>query len=294
MVVRFSKALDKYGPPPFRFQNMWCSHENFLRVVQEVWSEPVAQSGLCKLVAKLKKKKAVLRHWNVHVFGSVDCNIKNLEDRLDLLESQMQNGYNDELEMEYLVSKIELETWERREELRLAQIAKEKWLAEGDSNTGFFHVVLKQRRKSSLISSMRLEDGSSLVSPEEVHEGVVRYFQNFLTDSGEREPSEMEVKDTFSSIPKTSSSGLDGFGSAFYLTCWEIIEKDLVEAASDFFRGTPLPPFFTSSFFALIPKKEMIDTSWIFRVSSNLIAPEILFCVASSGSLILQPPVVDA
>lgn len=65
---------------------------------------------------------------------------------------------------------------------------------------------------------------------------------------------EIEVKEAIISIPKQSRLGLDGFGSNFYITCWDIVKNDVLEAAREFFDGVSLPRFFTSSFIVLIPK----------------------------------------
>ncbi|KAK2649748.1 hypothetical protein Ddye_017237 [Dipteronia dyeriana] len=51
------------------------------------------------------------------------------------------------------------------------------------------------------------------------------------------EPTEMKVKEALFSIPQQSSPGSDGFGSGFYIKCWEIIKGDVIEAVREFFRA---------------------------------------------------------
>ncbi|KAK1557037.1 hypothetical protein Q3G72_016579 [Acer saccharum] len=65
---------------------------------------------------------------------------------------------------------------------------------------------------------------------------------------------EEEVKRAVFSIPKDSSPGADGFGSEFYMSCWDIVKDDVMDAAVDFFQGTPLSRFYSSSFIVLILK----------------------------------------
>lgn len=107
---------------------------------------------------------------------------------------------------------------------------------------------------------MTLSDGSVLDSPEAVHQGAIRYFQEFLAGDrvcadvdlssileggiyGEDNDAlccpleEDEVKNALGSIPIHSSPGPDGFGSRFYLSCWELVKGDLVESAKDIFSG---------------------------------------------------------
>lgn len=78
---------------------------------------------------------------------------------MNKLEEQLQRGPNLEVEANLLVAKSELDCWENRENSRTAQLAKKRWLNEGDQNTKFFHAIVNQRWNSLTIHSMRLEDG---------------------------------------------------------------------------------------------------------------------------------------
>lgn len=49
-----------------------------------------------------------------------------------------------------------------------------------------------------------------------------------------QDPRKEEVKEAVFSIPTQSSSGPDGFGSAFFISCWDIVKMDVVEAAKGF------------------------------------------------------------
>lgn len=56
------------------------------------------------------------------------------------------------------------------------------------------------------------------------------------------------------SIPIDSSPVPNGFGSSFYISCWDFVEDDLLEVATNFFQWGPLPRFFSSFYMVLIPK----------------------------------------
>lgn len=74
----------------FGFQNMWISHENFLKVVEQSWKEEmVVVNRLQILAGKLKRLKVVLRTWNKEVFRRVDEHIQELEERVKLLETAL-------------------------------------------------------------------------------------------------------------------------------------------------------------------------------------------------------------
>ncbi|XP_042939492.1 uncharacterized protein LOC122274521 [Carya illinoinensis] len=182
MIIQGSMTDDRYGPVPFRFLNMWTNHVSFQDCVAKVWREPVEGEGLWRLAAKLKKLKVVLRIWNKNIFGHVGNTILDLEGRVARLEVQLQGNYDPDVELDFLVTKAKLAFWEQNEEARLAQMAKKKWLDEGDQNSSFFHAVTTIRKRKAVISSMTLMDGRVLNSPDEVHLGAARHFQEFLSE----------------------------------------------------------------------------------------------------------------
>lgn len=51
-----------------------------------------------------------------------------------------------------------------------------------------------------------------------------------------------------------SAPGVDGFTGTFYVTCWSIINNDVVAAIQDFFKGADIPKSISSTTLVLIPK----------------------------------------
>ncbi|KAK1564397.1 hypothetical protein Q3G72_002354 [Acer saccharum] len=150
----------------------------------------------------------------------------------------LQAEYSEIIEEEFLVSNAELDVWYKREEIRLAQQAKIKWLSEGDQNSKFFDAIIMQRWRNSYVKSMILPDGSSLDNMEMVHNGAVNYFEQFIginvavqgadlenvihtsiseviVNQLKEKPTEEEVYDVLKSISVDSSPGPDGFGPLF-------------------------------------------------------------------------------
>lgn len=50
-----------------------------------------------------------------------------------------------------------------------------------DQNSKYFHAVIVQRRRCFITTKMLLQDGTTLDTPELIHEEAVRYFENFLS-----------------------------------------------------------------------------------------------------------------
>ncbi|CAI9755487.1 unnamed protein product [Fraxinus pennsylvanica] len=151
MIIHLQKQFISYGPSPFRFQRMWCEHELFLPCVEAAWKShdrSLVLGGLEKLAAKLKVTKEALKVWNKQVFKRVDNVILELEEHVEALDSRLQ--CSEDVEQEFLNAKIELEEWQRREEIRLAQLAKKKWLTDGDKNSKFYQI---SKEKSAIFFS---------------------------------------------------------------------------------------------------------------------------------------------
>lgn len=110
---------------------------------------------------------------NKQVFGRVDHIISELQERVEILEESLQVEFSDEVERDFLESNIELAKWQKREEIRPTQVAK---------NRKNFHVVIAQHRRNRMLDQMILENGIRLSSPQQIHMEAVRYFENFLTE----------------------------------------------------------------------------------------------------------------
>ncbi|XP_042962572.1 uncharacterized protein LOC122296840 [Carya illinoinensis] len=138
MVIRLTNSSTSYGFPPFKFHQMWVKHEVLMECVKVSWEKGMMERGMARLEKKLKRLKSSLHGWNKEVFGAMTLNIRLLEDRVEKLENKMQEGFNEEDEQDYLVAKIELNTWLEREETRLRQQAKLSWLEKGEASASFF------------------------------------------------------------------------------------------------------------------------------------------------------------
>ncbi|XP_040997575.1 uncharacterized protein LOC121243514 [Juglans microcarpa x Juglans regia] len=140
-----------YGPSLYKFQQMWTSHESFHGLVARTWMEEMSGNGLWWLAGKLKKLKIALKVWNKEVFGWTQVHIQNLEKELEGLESNLQAAFYEEDEYAYLAIKLELETWEKREEMRLAQQVKQR-LDLVDLFRIYFHGLRKLFLRKKMLS----------------------------------------------------------------------------------------------------------------------------------------------
>lgn len=118
---------------------MWVSHSQFFGCVSEAWNvEDVGGSRFYSIVSKLKRLKVALRSWNKQIFGRTKTNIAKLEARIKGLEDSLHSTFSKEVEIDLVVSQLELSIWLDREKQRLAQQAKQGWIKKGEANSAFF------------------------------------------------------------------------------------------------------------------------------------------------------------
>lgn len=146
--------------------------------------------------------------------------------------------------------KVKHQLWLDREEILWKQKLRNKWLKEGDANTWFFYVSVLNKKRRNMLTSLTLQDGSSLKTFEEIHNGAINFYQNLLAFEpvvrdeevfslipklvSEEDnvallqpPSLKETKEKLDSIPDDSCLGPDGFLAAFFKVAWDIVHDNL-------------------------------------------------------------------
>ncbi|XP_070026560.1 uncharacterized protein [Nicotiana sylvestris] len=126
------------------------------------------------------------------------------------------------------------------------------WFKDSDRNTKFFHTQVNGRRKRLKLSSIQNSLGNWIEEDHLIAEETISFYKDQFTESAvpndfdilnhvpsmvdndqhERLmalPSNEELKRAVMGLNGDSAGGPDGFTGAFYQTCWEIIEKDVVK-----------------------------------------------------------------
>ncbi|XP_075489728.1 uncharacterized protein LOC142528576 [Primulina tabacum] len=219
------------GPSSFRFQSMWLRHHGFLQTVRLNWNLPCHLNGMHRLFVKLKRLKSHLKWWNKSVFGDLFAKLAEAEQAVRIAEADYKLllriciGLVCPIAMQILLG---LPPWRRI-------FGGKKPL----SGAAFFQNLLTG--DPFVLSCPDFSDFPLVISDLE--------NANIAAP-----PSLEEVRATVFSIHRDSVAGPDGFSSAFFKHCWEIVHQDVFDAVLDFFRGSPLPQGFTATTITLIPK----------------------------------------
>ncbi|XP_075497891.1 uncharacterized protein LOC142535418 [Primulina tabacum] len=91
--IIFDTTRLKWGPSPFRFENVWLTHNNFKESLEDWWGSGNTQGWEgYKFMMKLKETKNRVLLWNKEVFGNVDYKISELRNKISRLDEREAEG----------------------------------------------------------------------------------------------------------------------------------------------------------------------------------------------------------
>lgn len=236
----------------FRFENIWPSFEGYLGAVQEAWNEPCPVADAFRtLDIKLRRTAAALKRWSGRRIGSIRLQLaiaKEIVLRLDMAQethslSDAQRTLRNRMKAKCL-GLASLQRTIARQRSRIT------FLAEGDTNTKFFHLQACHRSRKNNIESIRVGDDVA------VHDEAMAqaFFDHYDSTLGTHSPrtsslnfelldiphidlsstdycfSEEEIWRTVLDMPVDKAPGPDGFTGLFYRTAWPIIKHDIMRA----------------------------------------------------------------
>ena len=126
----------KWGPTPFRFENMWLQHLSFKDCFRS-WRRGFQGVGWegHKFMRKLQFVKVKLKEWNKEFFGVLKERKKSILSDIANIDVEQEGVLSSELSTQRALRKGELEELVLREEVNWRQKAKQK-------KTFFWLVVL--------------------------------------------------------------------------------------------------------------------------------------------------------
>ncbi|XP_026417422.1 uncharacterized protein LOC113312905 [Papaver somniferum] len=196
------------GHLPFKFEIMWME-DNSLYDLIKGWWEGYEVSGNPGYIfwKKLQLLKGDLKKWNWTHFGSTKrvmddilANIHIIDQKDEAREATLEDR------LDRINLKNDFKKWARLEALRLKSKAKDKWVDEGDNNTGYFHRCANQRRRRNFISCLVidgvLQDDNTVIKGH-----IDDYYTGLYKENSSQRPFMEDVR--FSSISPDENSRLE-------------------------------------------------------------------------------------
>ncbi|GKE37207.1 putative reverse transcriptase domain-containing protein, partial [Tanacetum coccineum] len=216
----------KAKPKPFKFHNYLTCNDGFIPAVKKVWESEVDGFSIQELSS--------------------------------IQSAMVSNPHSNELRESELSCLKAYKVALKDEELFLRQKSKIEWLSEGDSNSKYFHNVVKGRINRGRISVVEDMCGIPHFGLS-VGDQFVNHFQSVLGQSSKvmpiyntdtlfskklsegdalymiRDVSDDEVKRALFDIDNIKAPGPDGFSSQFFKDAWDVVGKEFCKAVKEFF-----------------------------------------------------------
>ncbi|CAI9278120.1 unnamed protein product [Lactuca saligna] len=270
-------SRSKFKVLPFKFPNVLTLCPELNLIVERHWNLDIQGVKMFILTQKLKSLKKPIRKL-LKMQGNFSENVNHFRKELESvqvdLDSDPYNSHLRELEAIFLG---EFKIAHDKEEKFLKQKAKIQWLKEGDSNSKFFHRIVKGKMHKNIIEAIMNCHGEWLEG-EAIYKEFVDYFQDFLGKEVTCDEiylpdslfinkldlvdvvdmvkivSNEEIKTALFDIDDDKAPGPDGYSAKFFKSMWSIIGEDFCSAVKEFFANGKMLKEINSTVIALVPK----------------------------------------
>ncbi|KAL3623019.1 hypothetical protein CASFOL_031835 [Castilleja foliolosa] len=262
----------------FVFKKMWLDHTDFKDNIKNIWREIVTGSPGYIMAEKLRRVRKFLKVWNWECFGNIQEERKQKTLQVEDLENKLQKNWSEKEEKELDSARKRLEDLHRWHYDLLRLKSRTQWIKEGDRNSKFYNAAIKERRlknklrilqevgteitDTATIGQLAVDHYSTLFQStqycikEELFQGISKRIQEIDNEELIKIPEEAEIFQAVKELSPESAPGMDGFTGHFYRECREIINIDVQNLVTGFFRGDQMSRANATTSLILLPKVE--------------------------------------
>ncbi|KAL9237146.1 hypothetical protein vseg_011732 [Gypsophila vaccaria] len=264
---------------PFKYFNMLSKDDRFTTLVKQNWETKIDGTSMFQIVKHLKELKPILKKLNHDGFNDIEGQAGVMLIQLQQIQAKL--GINpDDATLQQQEMDINL-TYQKVAEAQkeyMQQKSKTEWIRNGDTNTSYFHGLLKGRRNYNQVLQIENQEGISVTNPKLIQDSFLKFYHDLLGTSKTtmrvsqiiimqgpiwssihsqillRPVSETEIKEVLFSIPNDKSPGHHGYTSKFFKNTWDIVGHSFCSTIKDFFETGQLLKQINATSFTLIPK----------------------------------------
>ena len=287
--IFLSCPKEDWGAKPFRFELMWLQEPSFGPMVMEWWNSFVFEGNAgFTLHSKLRALKGKLKCWNHEVVGKIESKIDSLSKEIMQLTLREETSDLSEEDMaRRRQAREDLDKYTLMEEIKWRQRSRINWLKAGDRNTKFFHCMATAKKRRNGLSHLMV-DGNMVSDKGEICDIVIAFYDKlYSSSSGSSRPIldglafkqlavplsiglessilEEEVWEALKSMGRDKAPGPDGFPLEFFLFSWDVVKEDIMKVITDFDNFGFLDWRLNTTFLALLPKKDDVESMKDFR-----------------------------
>ncbi|WMV23959.1 hypothetical protein MTR67_017344 [Solanum verrucosum] len=217
MLLMTCGTIDPPKVKYFKFLSFWIDQNYFIDTVKESWQNEIK--------------------------------VKEPEEQVEKAEL-VYASHNSDQNRGYLHAKYaEQIHWLKKESSILKQKSIIKWQEDGDSNTKYFHSVIRHKRKRVHLYRIKDEQDNWIQGDERIAEAATRHFNSLFSQTDQQPefkildniegiitdeendlltgiPNSEEIYQAITSLNPDSAPGPDGYNGRFYQATWDTIKDD--------------------------------------------------------------------
>jgi len=168
----------------FRFLNCLADQPSFKETVTDCWTRPIEGNPMWTFHQKMKRLASTLSLWSKMQFGDIYAKVKDFEARVKVAEDNLIHNNTEEQRAELHGINAEYIRFMKMEDSILKQKTQLHWFKEGDSNSKYFHALIRGRRRRLFIHKILNDKTDWIQGDEHIAKAACEHFQNIFT--GER------------------------------------------------------------------------------------------------------------
>ena len=152
-----------------------------------------------------------------------------------------------------------------------------RWMREGDRNTGFFHACAKIRYSQNRINTTMDDEGNTFTGDNEIANHAQEFFTKIFSTNGvqvspidfadfhstvtdgvnlelTKDFSDVKIYEAICQIRDDKAPGPDGLTARFYKECWDIVGNDVIQEVKLFFGTSHMKFGINHTNICMIPK----------------------------------------
>ncbi|KAM3286888.1 hypothetical protein P3S67_025687 [Capsicum chacoense] len=165
----------------FKFLHWWTENQTFLDTVRSCWNRDTTGNPMWTFHVKMKRLAATLSNWSKNQYSDIHVMVKEYEGKVSLAEEDMLNHNTDENRTKLHVVNAEYIRYLKLEESILKPKTQLQWFKEGDTNSKYFHALMRGRRRRLFIHKITNEQGD-----DNIANAACAHFKAIFTAEAQR------------------------------------------------------------------------------------------------------------
>eukprot|EP00253_Pinus_taeda_P003654 PITA_03654 len=256
------KGFDSPRNRPFRFENIWLSHPDFINNIEKWWAEDLQIQGTNMFILhkRFQHIKFSLKEWNKKEFGNIFVDKKTVETKLQELNQALITDGFDKVQS-HQADKHHQE-WENYANKRKS-FGDKGIEFNGSKKTSHKSIedVLVQHLKG--ITKEDNPDREKCI--KEITKNIPKLVSREDNVNLNKPVTEEEISEFINDMQNGKAPGPDGFNVDFFKACWNIVKQDILNVVEDSRSSRTILKALNTSFISLIPKQDAALTADKFR-----------------------------